>query len=139
MKRMTPQQMLHSQREPVQSRRRTQVNIKASESFLGRLFNFLAGGLFFEAHDTTTDVALTRRSLSNPALGEAGFKSTARLLSLFLGGFFVAWDPQKTAFICTQYTKEMNASPFPQNLCFATGNRPGLLRFVAEPPGPCIA
>ena len=29
----------------------------------------------------------------------------------------------------------MNASPFPQNLCSPPGNRPGLLRFVAEPPG----
>ena len=94
-----------------------------------------SGGLFFEAHDTTTDVALTRRSLSNPALRDVGLKSTSRLLSLFFEGFFVTWDPQKTALICTQYTKEMNASPFPQNLCFETGTRPGLLRFVAEPPG----
>ena len=77
-------------------------------------------------------------NLSNPALRDAGLKSTSRLLSLFLGdlgGFSRAWDPQKTAFICTQYTKEMNASPFPQNLCLPTGIRPGLLRFVAEPPG----
>ena len=52
--------------------------------------------------------------------------------------FYRAWDPPRTPLGPRKLhhnTKEMNANSFPQNMRFGPENRPGLLLFVAEPPG----